>query len=77
MTAVWAAVARRTGADARQGTATGILLCLPAFPSPQGPSSPLGLRIKILVIGLAGSGKTQLIRSLLGGPLAGERVQGF
>jgi hypothetical protein len=41
------------------------------YPSPQGPASPLDLRIKILVIGLAGSGKTQLIRSLLGGPLAG------
>ncbi|KIY98187.1 hypothetical protein MNEG_9772 [Monoraphidium neglectum] len=42
----------------------------------EGPSSPLGLRIKILVIGLAGSGKTQLIRSLLGGPLADNRPQG-
>jgi GTPase SAR1 family protein len=40
---------------------------------PQGPASPLDLRICILVIGLAGSGKTQLIRSLLGGPLADDR----
>jgi hypothetical protein len=43
----------------------------PPLPASQGPASPLDLRIKILVIGLAGSGKTQLIRSLLGGPLAG------
>jgi GTPase SAR1 family protein len=38
----------------------------------EGPASPLGLRITILVVGLAGAGKTQLIASLLGGPLAGE-----
>ncbi|KAI8469532.1 MAG: hypothetical protein J3K34DRAFT_279073 [Monoraphidium minutum] len=38
----------------------------------EGPASPLDLRIRILVIGLAGAGKTQLIRSLLGGPLADD-----
>lgn len=31
----------------------------------QGPNSPLNLNVKILVIGLRGTGKTQLIRSLL------------
>jgi len=46
---------------------------LPRFPSSplapcgvQGPDSPLDLDIKILVIGLRGTGKTQLIHSLLG-----------
>ncbi|GBF93385.1 hypothetical protein Rsub_06423 [Raphidocelis subcapitata] len=42
----------------------------------EGPDSPLGLRIKILVIGLAGAGKTQLIRSLLEGPLADKAAPG-
>lgn len=42
------------------------LACLLVCSWPQGPNSALNLNVKILVIGLRGTGKTQLIRSLLG-----------